>query len=184
MDTTCLIRTLDLCVSHLSSLDDDWSVQIPGLDWTVAQAVAHLAEGLLWYATDFVAGPTELSTLDPNVKPDATPADLVRSVSVYGTVLVRMLESSPPDTVGWHPYGLADASGFAAMGCDELLVHTYDASVRVPFTPPADIAALTVARLFPDAPTGHEPWETLLWCNGRIALGDLPRRERWRWSLS
>jgi hypothetical protein len=34
------------------------------------------------------------------------------------------------------------------------------------------------ARLFPDAPDG-DPAAALLWCTGRIALPDRPRRTGW-----
>jgi hypothetical protein len=26
-----------------------------------------------------------------------------------------------------------------------------------------------------------DPWRLLLWANGRIALGERPRLQRWRW---
>jgi hypothetical protein len=46
--------------------------------------------------------------------------------------------------------------------------------------PPANLAAPVVARLFPDAPAG-DPGDVLLWCTGRIALPDHPRRtEEWK----
>ncbi|TWP51192.1 hypothetical protein FKR81_16365 [Lentzea tibetensis] len=185
MDTMCLIRTLDTCVSHLSSTGGDWSARIPGLNWTVADCVAHIAEGLLWYATDLVAGHRELSTMDMKVRPASSPDDLIRTVSTFGTVLVRTVEASPPAAVGWHPYGLGDASAFAAMGCAELLVHTHDASLglETSFTPDPALAEATLERLFPDAPGGHPAWETLLWAHNRVPLADFPRPDGWRWTL-
>ena len=103
------------------------------MDWTVAQAVTHMAEGTLWYASDLAAGQ-------------------------------------------------ADASGFAAMACDELLVHSNDAArgLGVPFVPPDGLVRATLARLFPWAP-GTDPWPAPLWCNGRIALPGHPRQDRWAW---
>jgi hypothetical protein len=186
MDTNGLNRTLTTCVAHLSSADGDWSVRIPGMDWTVAECVAHIAETLLWYATDAAAGTTELSTMDMKVRPSAPPEDLVRTVSAFGRVLTRTLECAPAGVIGWHPSGLADASAFAGIGCAELLVHTYDASLGlgVRFTPDPALALATVERLFPDAPQGHPAWETLLWAHGRIPLGDLPRHTDWRWTLA
>ena len=35
-----------------NAMDVDWSIRIPGLDFTVATVVAHAAQGALWYAVD------------------------------------------------------------------------------------------------------------------------------------
>jgi hypothetical protein len=82
-----------------------------------------------------------------------------------------------------HEWGLADPSGFAAMGCAELLLHTGDVAAAggLSWTPPGTLADAVLARLFPWAPTDAEPWAALLWATGR---GPLPGREpvtSWRW---
>jgi hypothetical protein len=153
------------------------------MEWTVAQAVAHICDGLLWYATDFVAGPVELTTMDLAVRPTTPPPDLVRTLTMAAEVLARTLDGGAPGDRGWHNAGLPDVSGFVGMACDELLVHTDDAAtgLNLPFTPPAALADRIVHRLFPEAPEGHEPWATLLWANGRRPLGGMPRREKWTW---
>jgi acyl dehydratase len=125
------------------------------MDWTVAQAVGHMAETTLWYASDLAAGERQLDTMELRVPPTTAKTDLM---------------------------GQADASGFAAMACDELLVHTDDAArgLGVPITPPHGLVRATLARLFPWAPDA-DPWPALLWCNGRVALPALPRQDRWAW---
>jgi uncharacterized protein (TIGR03083 family) len=165
------------------AVEQDWTRAVPDLDWTVAETAAHMVESVLWYATDLAAGERELSTMDLRVRPETPPADLVATVGAFATVLARVVDGAPPGTRGWHPYGLADASGFAAMACDELLVHTADAArgLGVPFAPPAELAAATLARLFPWAPAGVEPWPALLWANGRLDLPGQPRQVDWRW---
>ena len=73
---------------------------------------------------------------------------------------------------------MADACGFLAMGCDETLVHCWDAirGLGGEFAAPADLAARVLGRLFPWAPTDTPPWQTLLWANGRVDLfGRFPR---------
>jgi uncharacterized protein (TIGR03083 family) len=148
----------------------DWTRPIPEMDWTVAEAVGHIAEGTLWYASDVAAGERQLETMELRVRPGTANADLIRTVGVVATVLARVIDASPASARGWHPMGQADPSGFAAMACDELLVHTDDAArgLGLPFTPPDELVRATLARLFPWAPT-TDPWPALLWCNGRVA---------------
>src|SRR5687768_13441393 len=98
------------------------------MDWTVAKTVAHISNTLLWYSTDLSAGPSELSTADVAVRPDSPPADLVRTLRTFASVLAAVVATTPADVRGWHPWGLSDAAGFAGMGCDEMLVHTHDAA--------------------------------------------------------
>jgi hypothetical protein len=118
MEGRQVLEAAEACQALLGrAAGQDWTRPIPELDWTVAEAVGHMA-----------------------------------------------------------------GSGFAAMACDELLVHTDDAArgLGVPFTPPDGLVLATLTRLFPWAP-GTDPWPALLWCNGRVALPGLPRQSRWAW---
>jgi uncharacterized protein (TIGR03083 family) len=121
--------------------------------------------------------------LDMSVAADASPAALVATVRASAEVLAAVLEATPEDTRGFHPDGSPDPSGFAAMACDELLVHTDDAArgLGVAFVPDPHLAARVLRRLFPWAPRRELAWPTLRWANGRTALGDRPFLESWRW---
>jgi uncharacterized protein (TIGR03083 family) len=184
MDGSSVLASADECRALLGgAVDRDWSRQLPHLDWTVAQTVAHIAEVTLWYATDLAAGPWRLDTMELRVPPSTPPTELLATIASFATVLARVIDASPAGARGWHPFGLADASGFAAMACDELLVHTDDAArgLELPFTPPAPLARATLERLFPWAPPDIDPWPTLLWANGRTDLPGHPRQVPWRW---
>ena len=79
---------------------------------------------------------------------------------------------------------MADRYGFAAMSCTEIFVHTNDIArgLGAEFTPPMDVAARTLARLFPWVPAEPDPWSALLYAAGRAPLGELERRApNWTW---
>ena len=164
-----------------TTLDRDWDKRIPEMDWTVRQVVAHIATTLLWYALDLSAGPKELTTVELSVRPTEEPESLVGTLTTAATLLGHIVDSVQPGQRGWHPAGMADASGFAAMGCDELLIHTHDAArgLGVEFDPPTVLSTLVLRRLFPSAPEDTDSWEMLLWANGRVALNDRPRQAEW-----
>jgi uncharacterized protein (TIGR03083 family) len=165
-------------------IEQDWSTPIPDFDWTVAQAVAHVAAGNLWYAFDLAAAGTELHTLDIETREHTAPGELILTLETVSAVVAHVVDSSPPEARGYHPFGIADPSGFAAMACDELLVHTDDAArgLGVTFIPDDALCEKVLRRLFPWAPGDTDAWDTLLWANGRMSLGNRPRlAPGWRW---
>ena len=162
----------------------DWSAGVPGLDFTVASVVAHAASGPLWYALDYTGGPGDDAAFDVRVLPDAEPARLLASVRTAAALSAMTVDTLPAGQRGFHPMGSTDASGFAAMSCDEILVHAHDAGTGLgaEFTPDAELAGRVLARLFPWYEPVPDPWTALLHANGRIELPGRPRRpERWRW---
>ena len=115
--------------------------------------------------------------------PASGPAGLLQALEACGALLAAMVRTTPPDVRAHHPYGASDPEGFAAMGVVETLVHLHDIAegLGLGWDPPADLCARALNRLFPDAPTGTEPWPTLLWVTGRAELNGRPRRTEWRW---
>ncbi len=123
----------------------------PPIGIPVRKVVAHVAEVLLWYATDLAAGESPLSTMRLTVRDDATPADLIHTVETFAGVLAAVVDATPPGVRGFHDWGRPDAAGFAAIGCVELLAHTWDAAggLGVAFVPPAELVRPVVRRVFP-----------------------------------
>lgn len=184
MDGNDVRRAASEAVSFLSAMTDrSWDARAPSMDVTVRDVVAHIAEVLLWYAADLWSGPTELDTADITVRPSSTPKELVRTISTYAEVLASGIDTASDEVRGYHPVGSPDRSGFAAMGCDEILVHTWDVArgLDAQFIGSAGLCAAVVRRLFPAAPPHNDAWELLLWANGRLALAHYHQRETWRW---
>ena len=157
---------------------------VPELEMTVAAVVAHAAEGCLWYAIDLAARGKDLEPVEHRVKYDVANEALVDTMAAYASVVASVIDASSDDVRGFHPMGAADRSGFAAMACDELLIHTEDAAtgLGVHFVPSADLAADVVDRLFPWlGEVDEDPWAVLRWANGRTALGDRARLDDWAW---
>jgi hypothetical protein len=164
-------------------MDKDWAVTVPGLDFTSASVLAHAAEGPLWYAVDLWGGTDDSGAFDLGVRPDAPAARILASVMTAARLCAAVVDAAPDDMRGFHPMGAPDPSGFAAMACDELLVHGDDAArgLGLRLEPNPDMAARVLARLSPWHPTGDDPWQTLLWANGRIDLAGRPHQHQWKW---
>jgi uncharacterized protein (TIGR03083 family) len=159
----------------------DWNVPAGSLSWSCRDTAAHIAHDLLAYAGQVAGRPTDAYLpFDLTVRPDASPAQVLDVVVACARLVDDAITAAPADARGWH-WGPTDPSGFAALGVNELLVHTYDITggLGVPWELPAQLCAVVLARLFPDAPAG-DPAAVLLWCTGRAPLGDRPRQTSWR----
>ncbi|MDA0565511.1 hypothetical protein LG943_14470 [Streptomonospora sp. S1-112] len=168
----------------LAAADRDWSRPARGLDWSCRQTLDHLALGLLGYAGLLISQPRDrYVTLFGSLDPQAPIPGCVDGLRIAVAILARTVADTPEDVRAWHPWGHSDPVGFAAMGVTELLVHTHDItrSLGSAWAMPDDLSAAVLARLFPDAPHGHAPADTLLWCTGRTALPGLGRRTAWQW---
>ena len=177
-------RTADACVGFLRPLvEEDWTLRVPDLEMSVGRVLAHAAEVCLWYAIDLAAAGRDLQPVEHRVKDDVGNAAIVDTLAAYAFVFASVVDRSDDARRGFHPMGMADRSGFAAMACDELLIHTADAARGLgrEFVPPADLAALVLHRLFPWVSGGEDPWTLLSWANGRIELPGRPRLESWAW---
>lgn len=176
--------TASFCTTFLAEhAEADWTVPVPDLEMTVAGAVAHISEGCIWYAIDLAAGGKDLDPVEHRVKIVDSNVELIDTLRTYATVAAAVIEASPHTARGFHPMGAADPSGFAAMACDEMLIHTDDAArgLETRFAPPPDLADRVLRRLFPWVAPGPDPWAQLRWANGRIELDGQDRLSGWAW---
>ncbi|WP_434598914.1 maleylpyruvate isomerase N-terminal domain-containing protein [Streptomyces sp. A5-4] len=164
--------------------DQSWARTAGDLDWSAHETLSHIALGVVGYAGLLIARPTDrYITLFSSIDSHAPAPAALEGIRIAGTLLANTVDTTPSDVRAWHPYGHSDAAGFAAMGALELVVHGRDIArgLGIDWTPSDELCAPVVDRLFPDAPTGHGPVDTLLWCTGRAALPGLPRQSGWRW---
>jgi hypothetical protein len=109
---------------------------------------------------------------------------LVVGLEAMAAVLGDVARAAPSGARAFHPNGMADAEGFIAIGCDEMLVHADDLAraFGLSWQPPEGLCWRILARLFPWAPAGEDAWSTLRWANGRTALAGHPRLgPDWAW---
>jgi hypothetical protein len=159
---------------------EDWRCRAGTLDWSCWTTAAHVAHDLLAYAGQ-VAGQPDSAYLpfDLVIREDASPSDLLRIIETSGRLLSDALSGAESTVRAWH-WGPTDPSGFAALGVNEILVHTFDITrgLGVDWCPPEPLCAAVLARLFPDSPAG-DPVQVLLWSTGRADLDGWPRATSW-----
>jgi hypothetical protein len=158
----------------------DWQCRAGTLDWSCWKTAAHVAHDLLAYAGQLAAQADDAYLpFDLRVRDGAPPRDVLRIVAGCGRLLSDALATAQASTRAWH-WGPTDPSGFAALGVNEMLVHTYDITqgLHIDWSAPESLCRAVLDRLFSDAPAG-DPVEVLLWCTGRVELPGHPRKTSW-----
>ncbi|SDE54893.1 hypothetical protein [Glycomyces harbinensis] len=174
-----------------------WGNRAGPMEENCWDALDHLNNGLFSYAlrmappVPYVKGrPTILwerpgePSLPIATDRAAGPGAGIEVLLMMGGLVAAVTDARPSSARSDHVWGRTDPEGFAAMGVVETLAHAFDLTegLGVPFTPPGDLAAVGLARLFPEAPTDADPWATLLWATGRGDLDGHGRRgPDWSW---
>ena len=173
------------CREALSGVVElDWSRLAGGLEWSCRQTLEHIPSTQINYASQLALAAKERLPRARGGEDQLTVAELLLTVEVNAAILEHVLRAAPASARAFHSAGMADPSGFAAMGCDEVLIHTADIATgfEIDLRPPEDLCGRVLARLFPWAPTDVGHWDALRWANGRVALPGLgPQDENWRW---
>ena len=155
----------------------DWSQKAYRLSWSCRYTFDHVLDCLVWYAHDLageVGGPIGAGRAG---SPKSAISDLLDSLEPLAEVLALVGTGKPAKTRAHHSWGMSDPEGFLAMGSVEISLHTWDivmalAPEKVDQAIAPAVAEVLVPRLFPDAPVGFDPVETLLYASG-------PGRARW-----
>ncbi len=176
-----------VCAALAAARDADWTVPAGELEWSCHRTLQHMAEAPIFHGTHLAcrAQARRPSLRAGDVHPPV--ADLLQLVPANATILAEIVRAAPADARGWHPTGMADGPGFAAMSCTEFLIHTADiaTTLGLPFQPSDELARRILQRLCPWAPTDGDAWATLQWAAGRIALPDRDRLgPDWAWQVA
>ena len=162
----------------------DWSLPAGDLEWSCRQTLHHVSGSLMFYAGQVATRATVRLRSLRGADPEATVPELLDAVETATAILCHLIEGMGETDRAFHPAGMADASGFAAMGADEILVHTHDITGGLgrDFRYQTSVTDRIVKRLFPWAPADVDGWSTLLWCNGRSEIPGHPRQDSdWWW---
>jgi len=190
----------DDALDHLAALPDPaWEQPAYELEWNCRDTAAHLMDDFGLYAMqlagrnppqdDYVVlqDPPPWRQGSPEIlfwpDPATGTAGIISCLDATAGLLCAVVAVAPPDKRGYHPAGISDASGFAAMGIAEAALHAYDILTAHGIDYEADgaIIAKVLDRLFPDAARTAEPWQDLLHASGRTAE---TRGRAWRWDSS
>lgn len=165
-------------------LERDWAVPAGDLAWSCRRTLDHIADSLFFYAAYVARRATGRLPMPRNGDHERSLAELLDVVESAAAILAVAIEATPAGARIFHPAGMADRSGYSALGCEELLVHTADIAqgLGITFRPPDDLTERILARLFPWAPTNEDCWAALLWATGHDTLPDRTRLgPDWYW---
>lgn len=192
-----MVPTRELEPDHLSQVagacrealaetsGQDWSVPAGDLDWSCRRTLDHLSDVMLFYAVHLASRATFRLPAPRDGAPARTVPELLEIGMTTAYVLADVARAAPADARGFHPAGMADASGFIAMACTEWLVHTSDilAGLDHDFSAPSTLVSPVLARIFPWAPADiPDRWAVFRYETGRAPVGDRPRRDaNWYW---
>ena len=104
-------------------VEDDWAVQAGHLAWDVRQTITHVCEAVGWFAAHLAFRSPRRLRFDFHAHRDASNAEMLDVLEAAAATLGQLARAAPADARAYHNTGMADAEGFLAMGCDEILVH-------------------------------------------------------------
>jgi uncharacterized protein (TIGR03083 family) len=176
----------DRILAFLRPLSDrDWHAPVPDLEWDCEFTLRHALNAQIIYGAHLASRSTRRLVRTVTFDASLDVRALLDSLEAYSAALTAVIREAPPEARGWHNSGMTDSTGFAAIACDELLIHTWDIGrgLGETFALPEALAGRVVARIFPMwLPIDAPPDQALLWCNGRIALPERPRLDPdWGW---
>ena len=100
-----------------------WAAPAGELDWSCRRVLDHIVDALCLYTGLLATRAERRVPFLRNGDADAAVGDLFLTVGTAAAVFAEVAAAAGPSVRAFHPAGFADAEGFVAMGCDEVLVH-------------------------------------------------------------
>jgi hypothetical protein len=150
-------------------VDADWSVRAGDLEWSVDRTIAHMTGAPGKYAFYLSSRSTRYVAVRVWPADDATRQERLEAIEGCAAALAGVAATALPDAFGFHVTGMRNAAEFVAMACEELLVHTYDATcgLELPYEPPEELCRLVIEHCYPGQDVRHPVWPFLVWLSGR-----------------
>jgi hypothetical protein len=175
--------------------EDEYDYDRParGLDWSCWYTVEHVMDDQLSYALQLAGRLTEgyLPLTPPGegtnlLRVDRAPGveGLAQTLEAVAELLAAQVQLHPRTARAWHPDGVSDPGGFAAMGICETVIHAWDVLSALDDEVadlPEDLCEGVLERLFPGTPDVGTFQDQLLWQTGREELAGYGRLTSWRW---
>src|SRR5256714_11083678 len=156
----------------------DWHQPIPDLSWDCERVLQHVINTEIYLAMHLALSAKEALPFPrgPAAAAGLSPKELLLELEATSALLAAVIRDSKPGARAFYGGDRIDRSGAAAVACDELPIPSWGIGRAFgdSFKGPNELTARVAARLFPWAPQA-EAWSVLLWCNGRMSLGDRPR---------
>jgi hypothetical protein len=154
-------------------LHRDWSVRAGDLTWSCRETLLHAAD--VWYAVELASQRRAWRPPLLDWRTGLTPEEGLAAHDAAAALLAAVIRGMPPEACSYHGQP-TDADGFAAMHCDEVLVHGYDIALGlgIAFAPPPDLAGACVTGCFRGPPQVTD-W---LWHPAPLSAWNGTRRRR------
>ena len=169
-DARSVVQAADSLVAQLRpAVDNDWSTRAGALTWSVREVIDHLVDVCGFYSIHLAARSPKRLPVDVRPHLAASNDQRLDTLAATARLLASTVVVAEDGATGWHFTGPTDASGFAHLACNELLVHGWDAAqgLALPWQVDEDLCERTLRRTFSAASDSPEPWLTLLSVNGR-----------------
>ena len=172
------------------AVDRDWGVEAGAVAWTCNKIAAHIADDLFAFAAQLAARvPSGYLPFVVSPRRKTAPDGMLNNILAGAALVSLAVRAAPADARGFHPWGMGDAEGLAALAAAEVIVHSYDiaSTFGIDYQPEGTHCTSVVDRLGQDIDlpaderTAIDPLDLLLWATGRRDLPSRPRRTRWRW---
>lgn len=185
LTTDDLLAAAALCQTTLTPVvERDWTILAYDMEWSCRRTLDHLCDVMLFYAVHLATRATERRLWPRDGDHQRTPAELLTILQGNAAILAEVVRAAPPGTRAYHGAGMADATGWLGMACEEIVMHTSDIArpFGIDFRPPDELATKILARIFPWAPSDVPAWDALQWSSGRITLPNQERQDaNWYW---